>query len=77
MNSPTSIGLIIPSGNRLTEPQFNPYVPSNVGIHVTRLCMTGKFRKPLGELDANDETLLKLMLSLRNASHSSASPIPR
>jgi len=50
MNSPTSIGLIIPSGNRLTEPQFNTYVPSNVGIHVTRLRMTGKFRKPLGEL---------------------------
>ena len=50
MNSPTSIGLIIPSSNRLTEPQFNTYVPSNVGVHVTRLRMTGKFRKPLSEL---------------------------
>jgi maleate cis-trans isomerase len=44
------IGLIIPSGNRLTEPQFNRYLPSGVGAHVTRLRMTGKFRKPLAEL---------------------------
>ncbi|HEV8719653.1 MAG TPA: hypothetical protein VGW77_03325 [Candidatus Binatia bacterium] len=50
MNTPTSIGLIIPSSNRLTEPQFNAYVPPHVGIHVTRLRMTGKFRKPLSEL---------------------------
>ena len=50
MNSPASIGLIIPSGNRLTEPQFNTYMPPQVGIHVTRLRMTGKFRKPLAEL---------------------------
>jgi len=50
VKSPTSIGLIIPSGNRLTEPQFNTYMPSDVGIHVTRLRMTGKFRKPFDEL---------------------------
>jgi|SRR5215510_10414767 len=50
MNPPASIGLIIPSGNRLTEPQFNTYLPSPVAVHVTRLRMTGKFRKPLGEL---------------------------
>ena len=50
MNTPTSIGLIIPSGNRLTEPQFNTYAPSGVSIHITRLRMTGKFRKPLNEL---------------------------
>ncbi len=50
MSTPTSIGLIIPSGNRLTEPQFNRYLPPDVGAHVTRLRMTGKFRKPLAEL---------------------------
>jgi maleate isomerase len=50
VNSPPSIGLIIPSGNRLTEPQFNTYMPRQVGVHVARLRMTGKFRKPLGEL---------------------------
>jgi maleate isomerase len=44
------IGLIIPSSNRLTEPQFHRYAPAGVGIHVTRLRMTGKFRRPLVEL---------------------------
>jgi len=50
MSAPASIGLIIPSSNRLTEPQFNAYAPPGVDIHVTRLRMTGKFRKPLSEL---------------------------
>ena len=50
MTTPSSIGLIIPSGNRLTEPQFHQYLPSGVGAHVTRLRMAGKFRKPLAEL---------------------------
>ena len=44
------IGLIIPSSNRLSEPQFHRYAPPDVGIHVTRLRMTGKFRRPLAEL---------------------------
>jgi maleate cis-trans isomerase len=44
------IGLIIPSSNSLTERQFNRYTPPGVGIHVTRLRMTGKWRKPWAEL---------------------------
>ena len=47
------IGLIIPSSNRLTEPQFHRYAPPGVGIHVTRLRMTGKFRRPLTELKSD------------------------
>ena len=50
MKAQARIGLIIPSSNRLTEPQFNRYAPSGVDIHVTRLRMTGKYRKPLNEL---------------------------
>ena len=50
MNTQVRIGLIIPSGNRLTEPQFNQYAPPGVGIHITRLRMTGPWRKPPGEL---------------------------
>ena len=50
MNPQPRIGLIIPSSNRLTEPQFQRYVPPGIGVHVTRLRMTGKFRKPPGEL---------------------------
>ena len=50
MNAATRIGLIIPSGNRLTEPQFHTYAPPSVGIHVTRLRMTGQHRKSPNEL---------------------------
>ncbi len=50
MGTGARIGLIIPSGNSLTEPQFNHYAPAGVGIHVTRLRMTGKFRKPIEDL---------------------------
>ena len=50
MNSQARIGLIIPSSNRLTEPQFNAYAPPGVGIHVTRVRMTGPWRKPPSEL---------------------------
>ena len=47
MAIPPSIGLIIPSANRLTEPQFNTYLPAGVSAYVTRLRMAGKHRKPL------------------------------
>ena len=50
MNTQTRIGLIIPSGNRLTEPQFHRYAPGGVGVHVTRLRMAGRWHKPLAEL---------------------------
>jgi maleate isomerase len=50
MSSQARIGLIIPSGNRLTEPQFNRYAPAGVAIHTTRLRMTGPWRKLPGEL---------------------------
>lgn len=50
MENHARIGLIIPSANRLTEPQFNQYAPDDVDIHVTRLRMTGKFHKPLDQL---------------------------
>ncbi len=50
MNPEARIGLIIPSSNRLAEPQFQRYVPPGVGVHVTRLRMTGKWHKPLNEL---------------------------
>jgi len=50
VNTQTRIGLIIPSSNRLAEPQFHSYMPPDVGVHFTRLRMTGKWRKPLAEL---------------------------
>ncbi len=44
------VGLIIPSSNRLSEPQFRRFLPADVAVHVTRLRMTGKHSKPLGPL---------------------------
>ena len=44
------VGLIIPSSNRLTEPQFRRFMPPDLALHVTRLQMTGKHRKPLEQL---------------------------
>lgn len=44
------IGLIIPSSNRLTEPQFARYAPHGVQPHVTRLRMTGPHHQPLLDL---------------------------
>ena len=51
MNLQARIGFIIPSSNRLTEPQFHTYAPPEVGIHVMRLRMTGQWRKSPGELE--------------------------
>ena len=53
MSTEPRIGLIIPSGNSLTERQFNRYAPPGLGIHVTRLRMTGKWRKPWAELKSS------------------------
>ena len=44
------IGLIIPSSNRLTEPQLRHFAPPELGIHVTRMQMTGKWNRPLSAL---------------------------
>ncbi|HEV7665711.1 MAG TPA: hypothetical protein VGQ62_19430 [Chloroflexota bacterium] len=44
------IGLIIPSSNRLTEPQMRRYAPRDVEVHVTRLRMTGPHHVPLDRL---------------------------
>jgi maleate isomerase len=44
------IGLIIPSVNRLTEPQFNHYAPPGLGIHVARGRVAGQPGKTVAEL---------------------------
>jgi maleate cis-trans isomerase len=49
------IGLIIPSSNRLTEPQLRHFAPPELGIHVTRLQMTGKWNRPLSQLTEDIE----------------------
>lgn len=44
------IGLIIPSSNRMTEPQFHRYAPAGVAVHIARVQMTGRHKKPIAQL---------------------------
>jgi maleate isomerase len=44
------IGLIIPSVNRMTEPQFNHYAPAGLGIHVARGRVAGQPGKTVADL---------------------------
>lgn len=44
------IGLIIPSSNRMAEPQFHRYAPEGVAVHVARVQMTGRHKKPIAQL---------------------------
>src|SRR5215475_16026751 len=44
------VGLIIPSVNRMSEPQFNHFAPTGLGIHVARARITGQWRKPAIEM---------------------------
>src|SRR5947209_3923599 len=51
MTKPTPrIGLIVPASNTAAESQFQRYAPAGVGVHTTRLRMTGEFTRPLKDL---------------------------
>jgi maleate isomerase len=45
------IGLIIPSVNTYSEPQFNHYAPEGLGIHVARARVAGEWKRPLPEME--------------------------
>jgi maleate cis-trans isomerase len=44
------VGLIVPSVNRMSEPQFNHFAPTGLGIHVARARITGPWRRPAVEM---------------------------
>src|ERR1700744_2555949 len=44
------IGRIIPSVNRMTEPQFNHYAPEGLGVYVARGRVAGEFSKSVADL---------------------------
>ena len=46
------IGVILPSSNRLMEPQFQHYAPIGLGVHFSRARITGRWARPLAELAA-------------------------
>lgn len=44
------IGFIIPSSNRMVEPQMVRYAPPGIAVHFTRLGMTNRHKAPLDKL---------------------------
>lgn len=44
------LGLLIPSSNRLSEPQFIHFTPSDLAVHVMRIRMSHKWKKPPSEI---------------------------
>ena len=44
------VGLIIPSVNTYSEPQFNHFAPERLGIHVARARVAGEWKRPLPEM---------------------------
>jgi maleate cis-trans isomerase len=55
------IGLIIPSVNTFSEPQFNRFAPSGLGIHVARARVAGPWKRPLPEMAAEIATSAQLL----------------
>ena len=44
------LGLIIPSVNTFSEPQFNHFAPDGIGVHVARARVAGEWKRPLPEM---------------------------
>jgi maleate isomerase len=54
-------GLIIPSVNTFSEPQFNRFAPPTLGIHVARARVAGQWKRPLPEMADEIATAAKLL----------------
>ena len=55
------IGLIIPSVNTYSEPQFTHFAPAGLGIHVARARVAGEWKRPLPEMAGEIATAAKLL----------------
>ena len=58
------IGLIIPSVNTYSEPQFTHFAPAGLGIHVARARVAGEWKRPLPEMAGEIATAAKLLVRL-------------
>ena len=54
-------GLIIPSVNTYSEPQFNHFAPEGLGIHVARARVAGPWKRPLPEMKEEIAGAAKLL----------------
>jgi maleate isomerase len=55
------IGMIIPSVNSMTEPQFNHFAPPGLAVHVARARVAGQWKRPLAEMADEIATSAKLL----------------
>jgi maleate cis-trans isomerase len=55
------IGIIIPSVNTMTEPQFNHFAPPELGVHVARARVAGPWKRPLPEMAEEIATAARLL----------------
>jgi maleate isomerase len=55
------IGMIIPSVNSMTEPQFNRFAPPGLGVHVARARVAGEWKRPLDAMADEIATSAKLL----------------
>jgi maleate cis-trans isomerase len=55
------IGLIIPSVNSMSEPQFNCLAPPGLGVHVARARVAGEWKRPLAAMAEEIATSARLL----------------
>src|SRR5262245_1642676 len=58
------IGMIIPSVNSMTEPQFNHFAPPGLGVHVARARVAGEWKRPLAAMADEIAASAKLVAHL-------------
>jgi maleate isomerase len=55
------IGMIIPSVNSMSEPQFNHFAPPGLGVHIARARVAGKWKRPLAAMADEIATSARLL----------------
>jgi maleate cis-trans isomerase len=55
------VGMIIPSVNSMSEPQFNHFAPAGLGVHVARARVAGQWKRPLPEMAGEIATSARLL----------------
>ena len=72
------IGMIIPSVNSMTEPQFNHFAPPGLGVHIARARVAGEWKRPLAAMADEIATSAKLLadvaLGLRSLEFAAVTP---
>src|SRR5947209_4237033 len=59
------IGMIIPSVNSMSEPQFNRFAPPGLGIHVARARVAGEWKRPLPAMADEIATSARLLSDVK------------